>query len=261
MKPMLDAICGNCEHCFPDRDGQTPYGICILDPVFEPFQDDIWESRYEKCQRLAREKRFDLNREGCPEFKPVEIVEESEIEEALGFKPWEEHSEEQQDGESSLTFEDGGVLYRVDFSVAPVEPHVQNLTSRDRQKRNLAITTLAHFMSRGNTEAEAALLEFFKGLGSPSTLDEVHFKTFVLRQFRGYETNPKFLEILLDDLEHTRSNNTTRQWFTAMLERLRVAPPHLVEDRIRHLIRSGIFSQRLKKRIESVLDQMWENDS
>jgi len=94
---------------------------------------------------------------------------------------------------SSLIFEDGGRLYRVDFSKLPVKPHVQNLTSHDRQKRDLAITSLANFMNNGNAEAEAALLGFFKELGPPSTLDEVHFKKFVLRQFRGHETNHRRL--------------------------------------------------------------------
>ena len=68
-------------------------------------------------------------------------------------------------------------------------------------------------------------------------------------------------EILLDDLEQTKSSNTTRQWLTEVLDCLRTAPAHFVENPVRHLLGSGIFSYRLKKRIESVLDQMWENDS
>ncbi len=26
-------ICADCDHCFPDEEGPTSYGICLLDPM------------------------------------------------------------------------------------------------------------------------------------------------------------------------------------------------------------------------------------
>mgnify|MGYP006297964055 CR=1 FL=1 len=259
MNETLERICAHCEHCFPDRAGPTVYGVCILDPVFEPFQDDIWECRFERCRELVAEKKFDVNREACPEFEPVEIVEESEIEEMLGASPEDDGLEEPEDGTTILTFEDDGINYRIDFSKLPVEPHVRDLSSPLRKKREAAITSLGALSSMGNKKAKVPLLEYFKSLEPPSTLDEVHFKIFVLRQFKGPEISRELIEILLHDLEQTPSNNTTRQWISALLERLSRAPVHYVEPRLRDMIQKGLFSYRLKKKIEGMLDQMWED--
>lgn len=262
MDDTLDRICADCAHCFPDRVGWSDYGICILDPVFEPFEDDIVQCRFERCQKIVDAKRFDINQEACPDFQPIEILDESktaEIEDLLGMSFGDSSLEEIEDSKTILTFEDGGTNYRVDFSELPVEAHVKDLNSPLRKQREAAITSLGALLSLGNAKAKAPLLDYFKGLGPPSTLDEVHFKIFVLSQFKGPETSQELAEILLSDLEQTPSNNTTRQWITALLEHLFKAPLHWVEPRLRDLIRKGLFSYRLKKRIESMLDQMWKD--
>ena len=132
----------------------------------------------------------------------------------------------------------------ISFSPHPTEEcHAQNC--------QIYHFTPAHCLSRDLPDRPAGI--------PPSTLDEVHFKIFVLRQFKGPETSQELVEILLDDLEQTPSNNTTRQWITALLKRLSRAPVHQVEPRLMALIQKGLFSYRLKKKIEAMLDQMWED--
>ncbi len=84
MNLQPELTCIDCEHCFPDDDGPTSMGICLLDPEFEPYLDEIMEHKFEKSRSLIKKKRFDFNRQACPDFSPAEILEMDELDELLG---------------------------------------------------------------------------------------------------------------------------------------------------------------------------------
>lgn len=93
-------------------------------------------------------------------------------------------------------------------------------SSKPKESRE-ALESLAALRCMKNEAAEAALLEFFKSLGPPVSLEEVKFKMEVFRHLKDLKDTPEVVQVLLFDLENTRSNNTTRQWFTTILETLR----------------------------------------
>ncbi|RQD64677.1 MAG: hypothetical protein D5R98_04760 [Desulfonatronovibrio sp. MSAO_Bac4] len=41
--------CIDCEHCLPDSDGPTSMGICLLDPEFEHYIEEIMELDFKRC--------------------------------------------------------------------------------------------------------------------------------------------------------------------------------------------------------------------
>ena len=75
MSRNLENICADCNHCFPDKQGPTSYGICLLDSELEPFEQELLELDFRNCRELVKKKRFDLNHEACPRFSPAEIEE------------------------------------------------------------------------------------------------------------------------------------------------------------------------------------------
>ncbi len=225
MNKPSQLTCIDCEHCFPDSDGMTSMGICLLNPEFEPFLEDILELEFEKCQSLIRKKRFDSNREACPNFSPLEMIEIEDFD-----------------------------VGKIDFKILPVEPYLQDLHSSSRSRRKKAVGTLGALMSLGNEKALDVMLSYLKNLKPPETLEQARYKVEILRHFHGLESNHDLLDILLSDLENTVSNNSTRQWITAILERLNRAPLELIKDRLQSMADRKVFSYRLKKRVMDIID-------
>ncbi len=62
-----------------------------------------------------------------------------------------------------------------------------------------------------------------------------------------------FLKCCCSDLEHTDSNNSTRQWIKAILDFLDRAPLERIEGRLQSMVDRKVFSYRLKKRVLDIL--------
>ena len=209
--------CIDCEHCLPDSDGPTSKGICLLDPEFEPYIEEIMELDFKNCHRLIRKKSFDFNRRACSDFTPAEAIETIEFD---GF----EEKENELD------------MRKVDFRKLPVEPYRQDLYSSSGSKRQQAVSTLGSLTSLGNKKARDVLLAFLKELGPPEDLEQAGFKAETLRHFHGQESSHDLLELLFSDLENTVSSNSTRQWITAILDFLGRAPLKWVEGRLQSMV-------------------------
>jgi len=76
----MERICFNCGAFFPANFEITDeYGVCLNDPEFEPFVDDILKYQtYASCQELVDRKKFSGEREACSEFEPVENLDMDE---------------------------------------------------------------------------------------------------------------------------------------------------------------------------------------
>lgn len=240
MRQPLECI--DCLHCLPDGQGPTYKGICLLDPEFEPYLEEIVEFNFKNCRSLIQKKSFDFNCEACPDFSPSEVIDIAEFDSSVfNSEPSNFHNPF---ADKKQILHD---IQQIDFKNMPVEPHLQALYSSSRKKRKSAINTLGLFTVQGNKKAAEALVNFLNELGPPETLKQAKFKVELLRHFQGQESNQELLEMLLSDIENTVSNNTTRQWISAILDCLRRAPLELIEDRLQSMVDRNIFSYRLKK--------------
>jgi len=83
----LEHICFNCNDFFSATSEATEFGICLQDEDFDPFIDQLLEDlNYSCCRDLIERKKFSGEKEGCPEFTPVERIEiddDSELGQAL----------------------------------------------------------------------------------------------------------------------------------------------------------------------------------
>jgi len=252
----LENICADCNHCFPDKQGPTSYGICLLDPEFEPFEQELLELNFRNCRELVKKKRFDLNHEACPRFSPAEIEELGDLDDPDLEGILDTGSGQQEANYFQIDSEtvDIGAY----CSKLPVQGYVDKLYSSDPKESWEALESLGAFRHMGNKAAEESLLEFFKKLGPPETLEEVKFKTEVFGHLKDLNDNPELVNVLLFDLENTRSNNTTRQWFTTILKALGRTSPEMVRDALEDILERRIFSRRMEKRIEELLQDLLE---
>jgi hypothetical protein len=100
---VLDRVCGNCHRSHPAEPVASQFCICLQDPEFEPYLDDIIERQdFSRCQELTRRTRFPWNREACKEFDPVDDLDEAEPSPELGARILRLAQEWQVDQEDSL---------------------------------------------------------------------------------------------------------------------------------------------------------------
>ncbi|MFN2268954.1 MAG: hypothetical protein ABR533_11815 [Desulfonatronovibrio sp.] len=241
--------CIDCEHCMPDSYGPTSTGICLLDPEFEPYLEEIIELDFKNCHHLVLKKSFDFNCRACSSFSPAESIEMTDFESSMdGFDPriFNNLSPEEKEIE--------GFIQKIDFKNLPVERYLKDLYSASRSRRNQAVNTLGSLINNGNEEAMDALLDYLKELGPPKSVEQARFKAETMRHFHGWESSHDLIEMLLSDLEHTVSSNSTRQWINAILNFLNRTPLERIEDRLQSMVDRKVFSYRLKKRVQDILD-------
>lgn len=254
MEHDLEKQCGNCNLFFPDRNGPTEYGICLNDPAFAPYEDDIFELRFDRCRELIKAKRFTLDHEVCEKFDPVEFVEIETQDGSTEPVQLTTIFEDEQDGRIHMAYDQSGDIWANGIKT-PLQRFIDQLYKPGSQQSGL--NSLYTFSILGNEQATTALLDFFEHLGPPRTLKEVHFKLDLLERMIA-RMPLRFTELLLNDLESTPSNNTTRQWLAAIIKSLERFPKESIEPRLRDMIRRDVFSYRLRRRIEEMLDYSWE---
>jgi hypothetical protein len=240
--------CIDCEHCLPDSDGPTSTGICLLDPEFKPYLEEIIELDFKNCHHLVLRKSFNFNCKACSDFSPAESIEMIDFDGSIdGLDPliYKDLSPEEKEIEPDIQ--------KIDFKNLSVEQYLKDLYSSSRSRRKEAVKTLGSLINHGNEKAMDAFLDYLKELGPPETVEQARFKAETLRHFQGQESNHDLLEMLLSDLEHTVSNNSTRQWIKAVLDFLDRSPLELIEGRLQSMVDRKVFSSRLKKRVLDIL--------
>lgn len=247
-------ICSNCSYFFPaSMEEPSEYGICLHDKVFEPYIDELIENyNYNPCQELVENKKFPGDTEACEHF---EEPEEFEIDDNSHF------------GRELINIKNTGKLdvkaiktalvldeiEKIDWSTIPIDKHVAQLSSPDKEKQLNALLNLSTCANSGNEQALDHLAKYFKELPAPKTLDEVHFKLDVFRYIEYINNKSIIIPILIDELYHIQSNNTTRQWISKILKYLERCPKDLVRDPLEKLLENRTFSQRLKNRIMNII--------
>ena len=231
----LDRICQNC--CYfiqKDDDFTTGFGICTKDPVFNDFLDEIYEfGNFSKCQDWYLKKRLDGETEGCSDYEEIEIIELPEID----LYAFINQMKEEDMGDKSQ------LLYDEDPTV------VCN-----------AISEISKYVSLGNESAYRALLNYYMSLGAAESLEEVHQRIDIIRVLASRGKPQELTEVFVHELFRTQSNNTTRQLYTAILDRLIKYPVDMIQEPLLELLDKKSYSPKIKNRIFEVAMARDEED-
>lgn len=250
----LVRICSNCNYFFPASvDEETEDGICLYDDVFEPFLDELLENcNYVPCQELVEKKKFHGETAACEHFEEpeeYEIDDDSHLGQALEYAK----SSGQFDTEAIRAAFLMDELKKVDWKTIPLDQHVAHLNSSDPTEQLQAIPTLVYFSNYGNEKALELLINYFKNIPPPTTLDEVHFKIDVFRELGFLKNESVLISPLIHELFLIESNNTTLQWISKILEFLAHCPKEQVYPPLEKLIKERKFSYRLKAKIKNIM--------
>ena len=126
---LLERVCTNCNYCFLSEPFASDFVICLNDPEFEPYLDEILEEQdFSRCQDLVKQKRFSWEQEACPDFDPMEFSDEDiplspELSNAVD--PLAEDGNLTSETIQQAIFED--MVDRIDWAKVPVEKHVERL--------------------------------------------------------------------------------------------------------------------------------------
>jgi hypothetical protein len=256
----LEPICSNCSYFFPaSMDGLFEYGICLHDKAFEPYLDElIKQYNYNSCQELVEEKKFLGDTESCEYFEELEEFEINNNS-PLGRELKSQKNIEKLNNdaiETAILFEQ---LERIDWKTIPVDNHIAQLKDADRNKQLQGVSTLGSLALLGNKHARAELIEYFKKLNPPSTLNEVHFKLEVFRHIENLGKTSDIIPCLIYELYHIQSNNTTREWISKILQYLEHCPIEMIRDPLENLLSEKILSYKLKTKIKNTIIVSEEN--
>ena len=256
----LVRVCSNCNYSFPSEPCGSDFAICLNDPEFEPYLDELSENQdFSRCQDLVKQKRFSWEQEACPDFDPVEDTIDSE-----SFSPKLSREIENLHNEGRLTaetfqqalFED--MVDRIDWAKAPVENYVERLNNAKTPKaREKAVRSLGGLISLNNKAAFHALYAYLKDLPPPTTVEQTHLRIEILRHLAYTRSSEKKLaRLLVKDLFRTPSNGTTRGWYTAVFRFFESSFFDIAEKALAPMLDSKEFSYRVKKRVKTILDQL-----
>ena len=230
-----ERICGNCNYGFPAEPGGSELAICLNDPVFEPYLDELLETQdFSRCQHHVDEKCFAWEHNACPEFDPVEIV-------------------DQEPEEFDVIIEK--YFDTTDWATLPVEGNLEALNkAKTSEQQQSAVQGLGVLISLGNKAAYNGLCSFLGALPYPVNVEDTHFRVEILRRLTiSREDQSKLARLLVKDLFRTPSNNTTRGWYTAVFRFFEQSPADIAEKALTPMLESPQFSYRIKNRIKTIL--------
>lgn len=253
----LESICFNCNYFFPDTMNEfTEFGICLNDPVFEPYIDELLKDPdTASCHQLIQDNKFSGECNICDDFEVIEERIEIDDDSSLGLvlSELKESGNLTSDAFQSAVLENQ--LKDMNLGSLPVDGYKANLFSSDSEKQKEAVLSLGALISNGNKKAFDLLFAFFKELPPPSTISEVHFKIDILKRLKYAESKNILIPILVNELYQTDSNNTTRQWITAIFKFLESCPREGVHEPLKNMLKDKKFSYRLKQKIKHILNR------
>ena len=135
-----------------------------------------------------------------------------------------------------------------------VEEYAKKLESPGSEVRLKAVETLAGFASFKNKEASELLINFFRNIPPPETLEEVHFKIKVFGFVNRGEFRKELVPVLVKDLYNTSSNNTTRQWITEIFRFFQRCSIEDIGEPLEKMLKEKCFSFRIKNKIKEILE-------
>jgi len=237
MKIEEEKTCINCNYFFPYFvKGPTEEGICLNDPVFEPYIDELLENQnYKICLDLVKSKKFNGNDNTCEKFEMAEIFEEDIV---------------------SFNNEDEKISMEAVSKILKnksIDEYRIKLMNEDKNLQIEALNGLSILTIYKNKEAIKLMNEYFKSIPPPESLEEVHHKMNVLTIISKGEINREIIKTLVTDLKYTKSNNTTRQWISEILKELSSNKNTEIVKQSLQKLPLGQFSYKLRKKIENII--------
>jgi len=233
----------------------TEFGICLSDPIFEPFIEELLEdSGTAPCQEIIQCKKFSSEQKACDNFEEIDEGIEIDDNNSLGvaLSRLIETDEVNTDSLTTAFLEEQ--IRNIDWKTMPVDQYAIRLHSSNPQEQQNAISSLGCLIGYDNVDAFHELFMFFKQLPSPTTIREVHFKIELLRSLERSHTKTVLIPELRDELYQTVSNNTTRQWITEIFRFLEFCPQEDIREPLEKMLSEQKFSYRLKKKIQKILN-------
>ena len=134
-----------------------------------------------------------------------------------------------------------------------VEEVVKNLYNADYELVTRAIASLEVYVLIDHVIAKDSLLNFYSSLGPAMCLDDVHMRMRILSILSHKEAEASTIDAYINELKRTPSNNTTRQLYTFILNRLSRCPEEMVSEPLHELLRDRSFSSKIEKRIMDII--------
>ena len=243
--PGHERNCANCNYFFPYLlHGPSEYGICLNDPAFEPYIDELLESEnYDSCKGLIEEKKYDGNEHSCEDFEMIEIIgTDSSVDEPSDIDP-----EDEKNLSEVISFF---------LKNRSVEEYREMLSTGNNEKRLKAFESLSALVSMDNDKASKLLIGAFKEIPPPVSLEDVHFKLEVFRFVNRPDYQKDLIPVLFRDLYETKSTNQTRQWISEIFRYLSIYNHEAkVTENLEKMLREKQFSYRIKNKIKGILDE------
>ncbi len=67
--------CFDCTYSFPAAEGDDDYIVCLNDPIFDSYADEIAEQDFSRCKKLVQENRLPYDRPACDKFEACKMFE------------------------------------------------------------------------------------------------------------------------------------------------------------------------------------------
>jgi hypothetical protein len=258
---MLEKVCFNCNQFFPyPMYETTANGICLNDEVFEPHIDDIFNDNINpSLKSLLEAKEYPGERESCENFDPVDI---EEIDHDPDSPLAQELTHLIDTGQLNKQTIDNAFhndlkrqVDNIDWKAVPIDSYATQLKSNNSIERDKAISSLSGLIAFGNTDAFDELFNYFINLPSPASIGEVHHKIDLLDKLGHRDKDNDLLPHLIEELYNTPSNNTTRQWISAVFDFIRFFPSEQIREPLEKMLKDQRFSHRLKKKIKEILSR------
>lgn len=229
--PWSEPICQNCCYFFHHEDDDDSMGICSLDKAFDPYWDDevLMESMdFSCCRDLYLQRCFDGQREACDSFEQALI---EDIPEDMSIDTY---------------------MYIESMKNADPDKLFQNLQQEDREIALRAMNQLFLLIHSGNVKAYESLISYFRSLDSAISLEEVHYRIKLIEAMSHLPRSEKFIELYVNELARTPSNNTTRRLYTIILKELGRYPQEEICGPLEQLLNNVKYSNKIKRRIMEV---------
>jgi hypothetical protein len=241
----LERTCANCNYFFPYLlHGPSEYGICLNEAEFKPYIKELVENEnYDSCKALIEERKFNGNDHSCEDFEMIEIIgTDSSMDDISGIGP---------DDEKNIA-----EVFNIFLKNKSVEEYPEMLSSGNNEERLKAFEALFSLVSMNNDKASKLLIDSFKAMSPPVSLEEVHFKLEVFRFVNRKEYLKDLIPVLFRDLYETKSTNRTRQWISEIFRYLSIHKSEAkVTENLEKMLTEKQFSYRIKNKIKGILDE------
>lgn len=241
-KEELEKICFNCNSFFPALDGFTEEGICLNNPVFEPFIEELLENmNFNICKEAIDNNKFNGSNIACKDFEPVEIGEETPVEEIT------------QENIQELLMEE--YIKELSNPDSPIDRYLELIKSTNKDEVENGFNTLFFMSNQRNKNAFNAICDYYISLPPAETLPDVYKKIDFIQRLPVKVNDKKLLDCLLKELYKTGSNNTTKSLISAIFKKIESLPVKIMENDLMKMLKDKKFSYRLKEKMKKILNK------